>query len=358
MSSGIELTIMGDVELGRTVAELCEADSGSYIGSVYEELDGWKHDIPEEHLSPEILAAIEEAKCHLRLYVNRKGENAPPGLTAAGFSLWLLEKTDGTAAPTNSTAPACANCGRTFEGRFCPSCGQDREEGVPSVGHWVREVFSELTSFEARLWRSLVALVARPGVLTKAWLEGKRQFYTRPIRLFLLALLVVVGQAALMDSDDRVLTEILSGLFEGLGADHEQVDQIPSVVSRGFRWFGLAMVPVTACILGVLFRRRPFAGHLVFVLHIFAFVLLLYVLMLVVGPVAKAILGEIAGTFVPLAGLVLVLLTYSYRALRTVYHEGVIGTSVKLLAAFVMTMVVWLGVAAAWVGAVAISDLT
>jgi hypothetical protein len=42
-------------------------------------------------------AAVEKARERLAAYVNRLGDGSPDGLTAAGLSLWLLEKADGTA---------------------------------------------------------------------------------------------------------------------------------------------------------------------------------------------------------------------------------------------------------------------
>ncbi|MEE8371200.1 MAG: hypothetical protein V3R73_03560, partial [Sphingomonadales bacterium] len=41
--------------------------------------------------------ALALARKTLQRYVNRRGEDPPEGLTAAGFSLWLMEMDDGTA---------------------------------------------------------------------------------------------------------------------------------------------------------------------------------------------------------------------------------------------------------------------
>ena len=68
------------------------------VASVYEQPDGWKIDL---YRSPcgldldEWLGAVASAKDRLREYPNRRGESPPEGLTAAGMSLWLTEKTDG-----------------------------------------------------------------------------------------------------------------------------------------------------------------------------------------------------------------------------------------------------------------------
>ena len=69
------------------------------VASVCERPDGWKID---QYHSPRgldldgYLGAIATAKARLSEYPNRRGERPPEGLTAAGLSLWLTEKTDGT----------------------------------------------------------------------------------------------------------------------------------------------------------------------------------------------------------------------------------------------------------------------
>jgi hypothetical protein len=69
------------------------------VASVYERPGGWKIDL---FLSPRgldlegCLRAIASAKERLSEYVNQRGESPPEGLSAAGLSLWLTEKANGT----------------------------------------------------------------------------------------------------------------------------------------------------------------------------------------------------------------------------------------------------------------------
>ena len=69
------------------------------VASVYEKPDGWKIDLYQSPRSVDLcgfFGAIATAKERLGEYPNRRGESPPEGLTAAGLSLWLSEKTDGT----------------------------------------------------------------------------------------------------------------------------------------------------------------------------------------------------------------------------------------------------------------------
>lgn len=79
----------------------------------------------------------------------------------------------------------CRNCGEAAPNRFCPACGQETRESLPTFREFMREAMGRLIAFDGRLWRTLHALVLRPGFLTRAYLAGTRRKYVRPARLFL-----------------------------------------------------------------------------------------------------------------------------------------------------------------------------
>lgn len=79
----------------------------------------------------------------------------------------------------------CANCGAAVSGEFCGRCGQRREHEMHSVLHFSREAFEDLTHADSRLWRTMIALLFKPGYLTREFIEGRRVRYLPPIRLYL-----------------------------------------------------------------------------------------------------------------------------------------------------------------------------
>ena len=99
----ITITIAGNVAERRTEAEICWRADGNeqFVALVFETRDGWKTEIENTQLAASMgtafETAIERARERLCDYVNRRGENLPDGLTAAGLSLWLMERADGTA---------------------------------------------------------------------------------------------------------------------------------------------------------------------------------------------------------------------------------------------------------------------
>jgi hypothetical protein len=79
------------------VAELSDADSGEFIGIVFEDPDGWREEIPHSLCCEAVRVAASLARETLTDYVNRTGRSAPVDLTDIGLSLWLMQKRDGTA---------------------------------------------------------------------------------------------------------------------------------------------------------------------------------------------------------------------------------------------------------------------
>lgn len=68
---------------------------------MFESSDGWHIEFyPAEAACFQLdalLSAVAGAREELSCYVNRRGESPPEGLSAVGFSFWLMEKSDGTA---------------------------------------------------------------------------------------------------------------------------------------------------------------------------------------------------------------------------------------------------------------------
>src|SRR6516225_4826461 len=79
----------------------------------------------------------------------------------------------------------CENCGAVVSGRYCAACGQRVEPPLHSLWHFTKTATEDLTHADSRLWRTLGALLFRPGYLTREFLAGRRARYLPPVRLYL-----------------------------------------------------------------------------------------------------------------------------------------------------------------------------
>lgn len=79
----------------------------------------------------------------------------------------------------------CRNCGDPTTGTYCPSCGQKKVDYAVSVGAIVGDVIDDYVLLNPKLPRTLVALLFRPGHLTREFVAGRVVRYIRPFRLYL-----------------------------------------------------------------------------------------------------------------------------------------------------------------------------
>jgi Protein of unknown function (DUF3667) len=97
------------------------------------------------------------------------------------------------AAPDAPASPAkpCANCGALATGAYCSACGQETDTRLPTLRKYMRDVTGGVVAVDGKLWRTLRALVTQPGFLTQEYLRGRRRYYVRPARMFLMLSLIL-----------------------------------------------------------------------------------------------------------------------------------------------------------------------
>jgi len=112
---------------------------------------------------------------------------APPAVAAPAAA----QPPAGQAAATPAAAvPFCDNCGASVPGKYCGNCGQRLDPPLHSLGHFLAVAFEDVTHADTRLWRTLWALLFKPGFLTREFLDGRRARYLPPVRLYLVISLV------------------------------------------------------------------------------------------------------------------------------------------------------------------------
>ncbi|HET6362295.1 MAG TPA: DUF3667 domain-containing protein [Gemmatimonadota bacterium] len=205
----------------------------------------------------------------------------------------------------------CANCGRSFNGRFCPDCGQDLEDIRRPFAEIARDFLGDFLAFDARIWRTLVPLFTRPGGLTVDYVEGRRARYVPPLKLYVFAAflyftIVAIGGGGpfagfVQETEDGITvgiggprdrpadensggdaqqdaTDQAPGLGRALDERAQRAAQDPEAYGRAVQgtlsYAHFLLLPVLALLLKAFYRRRYYAEHLVFGMHFHAFALL------------------------------------------------------------------------------------
>ncbi|MBX6419704.1 MAG: DUF3667 domain-containing protein [Nevskia sp.] len=273
------------------------------------------------------------------------------------------------AVVADATPARCADCGAPVTGHYCANCGQETHIETPTVRHFLREFVDQYIALEGKLGRTLRVLLTQPGQLTLDYLEGRRQRYVRPLKLYLTISLLFFGAIGLLpDSMTNPLARIdpkaeNQALFEfkqdaqkdadlhGGAADGvatelgkkltdrvERLAQLPAEEQHRLLRAKLAndapyamffLLPYFALLLKWLYRKQRlrYGAHLLFSIHLhcFAFIVL-------------------AAGFLPLPEVVRtrldwIVLAYLFFALRRVYGLGLKSTLWRLAALYALYVV-------------------
>lgn len=78
----------------------------------------------------------------------------------------------------------CLNCGEKLTGPYCHACGQaaHTHRTLMGFGH---DILHGVFHFEGRFWHTIPLLVAKPGELTRRYINGERIRFISPVALFL-----------------------------------------------------------------------------------------------------------------------------------------------------------------------------
>jgi hypothetical protein len=140
----------------------------------------------------------------------------------------------------------CYNCNIRLTGGFCANCGQKAQGLDPSLTHFLHDLTHELLHVDGKIVRSVWTLLARPGVLTRDYFEGRRARWISPIRLYLVFSVAYFAVTALLDDEGGESMHTASRLM-------------------------FLLLPVFAWLVSVVAKgRRNFPQHLYFALHVHA----------------------------------------------------------------------------------------
>ena len=242
------------------------------------------------------------------------------------------------------------------------------------------DAWHELSGYDGRFVRTFRRLLGQPGALTVDVLEGRRARYISPVRLYLMASVIYFICAASVPNIERPQPAALpgskvkvaidgSGRASDLSAEDraralEDLERAPWVVQKvlrpvvtdadGFRSRFLhtlprvlfALVPLFAAIVGLFHRRRRFAQHLVFALHLQTAIFIA----LTLRELSQLTWSRIVlGIFE--VGSAVFIIVYGVRALRRVYRESwprVLAKSVGITVLYVVAGITAILVTGVW----------
>lgn len=137
-------------------------------------------------------------------------------------------------------AERCLNCDTPLDvaDKFCHYCGQINTTKKLSFKDFFNEFFASIFSYDSRLRHTIIALLFRPGKISKDYIEGKRARYANPFRFYLsisIIFFIISGFLSRFDPSDYNYNEDDSQGFQ-LNVDEkskkvQQIDTLQAGVS-------------------------------------------------------------------------------------------------------------------------------
>jgi Protein of unknown function (DUF3667) len=260
----------------------------------------------------------------------------------------------------------CPTCNAPVATRFCPTCGEapvsPREQTLSGLAKRLLQAF---TSIDTKTARSVWTLLRAPGSLTVSWMKGVRKVYVAPITLFLFvnvlffAVQSLTGETVFSSPLESHLHHqdwsefaysLVTPRLEASGTPLDTYARIfdSAVVIHAKSLIILMTVPFALLLPLVFLRaRRPFVTHVVFSLHLYAFLLLLFCLALLAAKVSAwlgfgglqdAAVDNVLSVFNLVAcGL------YIYMAIRPVYDTAGVRRVLQALALAIAVAAIVIG---------------
>jgi Protein of unknown function (DUF3667) len=200
---------------------------------------------------------------------------------------------------SSPAVPACRNCGAPAGGKYCPECGQDTAPHPPTAREFLHEFVAHYVAIEGSLWITLRKLMV-PGALTLDYFAGRKRRYVHPLRLYLTASVVFFLVAKVFlpfgdthvpgagvkaghevgvfqcDAGDAFCNHVAQRFRERFGARTrtQAADYMMERLVSLFPYAMFVLLPVFALLTRAVYWNRPYnyGEHLVFALHVHAFV--------------------------------------------------------------------------------------
>jgi hypothetical protein len=248
----------------------------------------------------------------------------------------------------------CANCGDRLAGKFCASCGQKKvDKHEFALRHFFSHLLHEITHLDSnKILRTLRALILKPGLLTKEYLDGRKGQYINPIRVYLTisAVYFLFAWGALASAGGGGVQDMQNRTFFVTLAQQKGVEpavlalRIQDKAGKYSAVLRFASVLVSGLFLMLLYRGtgRYYVEHLIFSLHFYAFDFLAKCVVAILY-----LTSEYTGHttyIVSRSGYYVLALIYLYFALARVYGQSRSRTGLKATAQFLFEVSLFIGI--------------
>lgn len=155
------------------------------------------------------------------------------------------------------SALTCINCGKEVATKYCPDCGQRNPPKPINLMTMYQDFQSRVYGFDGMFPRTIRDLTLRPGEVARTFIAGNRVKYVGPVGYFFIMVTSFIIVMNLLGIDFFEYGSANNPVSNMEGAERSEgltryfMDQ----VRNNMRIFNFAMVPVTAFVTMLFFRK-------------------------------------------------------------------------------------------------------
>lgn len=247
-----------------------------------------------------------------------------------------------------------------MSGEYCSHCGEQRlSPELRSVKHIVKDLFTDITSVDGKVWNSIITLLFKPGQLDYDYHIGKRIGYLKPVTMFLLINVLFVMFSPITDFYLSFYDQLNSQMYSSftkpyvleyiaqqqasVEAYQDAYDQLVAVLARSLI---ILQVPVFGLLVGLIcWRKHIFSGdYLIYALNVNSWVLVWVVFIQVpalsIGYVGKTLFDVDVSSFIFFLSIPLGIVTYMCLSAHKLFRFPIWGLVLRaplLMVAFLIS---------------------
>lgn len=227
----------------------------------------------------------------------------------------------------------CLSCGSLLKGRYCFNCGEKVvQDSDFSLSKIVGEGFNAFTNLDNKFFRSLWALMFKPGFLSQEYIEGRRLKYMKPFQLYILASLFLF--IFLSDFDVVLIPsrwffvehyewglkvmELARSQMDALGLTLDELKVLYDSKVANFSKIGLILIIPLLSIFSFFLGKKTipeFGKHFIINIHSFCFILISMTLYISTLRLIPHEFGQL-----PIFVLLAVILVYLIFSIKRLLH--------------------------------------
>lgn len=199
----------------------------------------------------------------------------------------------------------CGNCDTSYDGNFCPECGQSKADINRPFSVLLIDLLGNMYAFDTRVLKTLKSVLYKPGEMALDYVSGKRVRYMPPFRFYIFISLIFFlllnystvqnvkeGKKAhnnfvTVDSTKsaaKIVTDTKT-----LKLDFKQIKNNPEKYITKFynylSWSLFILMPFYGFLTWLFFRKnqRHYLAHLIFSISQHTFIFIIFIVLITIS---------------------------------------------------------------------------